>query len=32
MVALEHPCPYCGRMHRFHVSELMCPFSRDESD
>lgn len=25
-VALDEPCPFCGRKHIYHVSELMCPF------
>jgi len=25
-VALNHPCPHCGGMHVYHVSELACPF------
>ena len=26
-VALNEPCPFCGRKHVFHASELSCPFS-----
>ncbi|GBC62403.1 hypothetical protein DENIS_3375 [Desulfonema ishimotonii] len=26
-VELETPCPFCGKQHVFHASELLCPFS-----
>ena len=26
-VVLKAPCPFCGRKHVFHVSELSCPFT-----
>jgi len=26
-VALDKPCPFCGKMHVYHASELACPFS-----
>lgn len=26
-VAMTSPCPFCGKMHIFHASELICPFS-----
>lgn len=25
-VALDSPCPLCGKMHVYHASELSCPF------
>lgn len=25
-VVLNEPCPFCGGMHVYHVSELLCPF------
>ena len=25
-VALNEPCPFCGKKHVYHVSELSCPF------
>lgn len=27
-VLLEDPCPFCGRRHVYHVSEIPCPFTR----
>jgi len=27
-VALNQPCPFCGRKHVYHVSELTCPFAK----
>jgi len=24
-VALDEPCPFCGRKHIYHASELICP-------
>lgn len=27
-VLLEDPCPFCGRRHVYHVSEIPCPFNR----
>ncbi len=26
-VALSLPCPFCGKKHIFHASELTCPFT-----
>ncbi len=26
-IALFSPCPFCGKRHIFHVSEMMCPFA-----
>jgi len=26
-VALNEPCPFCGKKHVYHVSELSCPFT-----
>jgi hypothetical protein len=26
-VALNRPCPFCGKKHVYHVSELSCPFT-----
>ena len=25
-VELNEACPFCGRMHTYHASELACPF------
>ena len=25
-VALNQPCPFCGRKHVYHAGELCCPF------
>ena len=25
-VALSKPCPFCGKKHVYHASELSCPF------
>ena len=25
-VSLSKPCPFCGKKHVYHVSELSCPF------
>ncbi|MDD3618955.1 MAG: hypothetical protein RBR09_02265 [Desulfobulbaceae bacterium] len=25
-VALDEPCPFCGRKHVYHASELLCPY------
>ncbi|MGD8960095.1 MAG: hypothetical protein PVI27_09640 [Desulfobacteraceae bacterium] len=25
-VVLTAPCPFCGRQHVYHASELSCPF------
>jgi hypothetical protein len=25
-VALDSPCPFCGKRHVYHASELSCPF------
>ena len=25
-VALDTPCPFCGKKHVYHASELSCPF------
>lgn len=25
-VVLKDPCPFCGRKHQYHASELSCPF------
>ena len=25
-VALNRPCPFCGRLHVFRAAELSCPF------
>ncbi|MGC9312853.1 MAG: hypothetical protein ACP5IA_09165 [Sediminispirochaetaceae bacterium] len=27
-VLLEDPCPFCGRRHVYHVSEIPCPFNK----
>jgi len=29
-IALTSACPFCGKQHTFHVSELICPFSGDK--
>jgi len=29
-VALNNPCPFCGKKHVYHASELSCPFSGSE--
>jgi len=26
-VALNEPCPFCGKKHVYHASELSCPFA-----
>lgn len=26
-VILKEPCPHCGEIHIYHVSELTCPFN-----
>jgi len=26
-VALDDPCPYCGKKHVYHCNELSCPFA-----
>jgi hypothetical protein len=26
-VALNEPCPFCGKKHVYHASELSCPFT-----
>lgn len=26
-VVLNEPCPFCGRRHAYHASELACPFT-----
>ena len=26
-VALNEPCPFCGKKHVFHVRDLSCPFT-----
>lgn len=26
-IVLSSPCPFCGKGHIFHVSEMICPFS-----
>jgi hypothetical protein len=26
-VALDEPCPFCGRKHVYHAGELPCPFA-----
>lgn len=26
-VALDEPCPFCGRKHVYHASELLCPYT-----
>jgi len=26
-VVLDQPCPFCGKKHEYHASELLCPFS-----
>jgi len=26
-VALNEPCPFCGKRHVYHVDELSCPFT-----
>jgi len=26
-VALNEPCPFCGKKHVYHASELACPFT-----
>ena len=28
-VELGAPCPFCGEKHRYHASELLCPFTPD---
>ena len=28
-LALDAPCPHCGKPHVFHASELACPFGTD---
>lgn len=30
-VALNKPCPFCGKKHVYHASELLCPFSADNN-
>ncbi len=25
-VELEEPCPLCGGIHKYHISEIACPF------
>lgn len=25
-VTLDGPCPFCGKQHVYHASELSCPF------
>jgi Zn finger protein HypA/HybF involved in hydrogenase expression len=29
-VALNQPCPFCGRKHVYHARELSCPFGGPE--
>jgi Zn finger protein HypA/HybF involved in hydrogenase expression len=29
-VVLTEPCPFCGRKHAYHASELSCPFGGQE--
>jgi hypothetical protein len=29
-VVLTEPCPFCGRKHVYHASELSCPFGGQE--
>jgi hypothetical protein len=29
-VALNEPCPFCGKKHVYHASELSCPFGSPE--
>lgn len=31
-VALNEPCPFCGRKHVYHASELSCPFGSSENE
>jgi hypothetical protein len=26
-VAIEEPCPFCGKRHVYHVSDISCPFN-----
>ena len=26
-IILNEPCPLCGEIHTYHVSELTCPFN-----
>ena len=26
-VALDKPCPFCGKKHVYHAGELSCPFN-----
>lgn len=26
-IALNEPCPFCGKKHVYHASELSCPFT-----
>ncbi|MCJ7600897.1 MAG: hypothetical protein MUO63_05255 [Desulfobulbaceae bacterium] len=29
-VALNEPCPFCGKKHIYHTSELICPFMSND--
>jgi hypothetical protein len=29
-VALNEPCPHCGRKHMYHAGEIACPFENSE--
>ena len=31
-VALNTPCPFCGKIHVYHASELSCPFESFEKE
>lgn len=31
-VELNGPCPFCGEKHRYHASELPCPFENPKDD
>jgi len=25
-VELEAPCPFCGKLHKYNINEIACPF------
>jgi hypothetical protein len=31
-VALNNPCPFCGKKHVYHASELSCPIGSSEKE
>jgi hypothetical protein len=31
-VAPKKPCPFCGKKHIYHASELSCPFGSSEKE